>query len=214
MCCHFPEAAPSASGRGQKERSSLVRSNCIRDTQIHLLLPPSATREGPPPPLALHALCKDRAGHHIHRDCLPLYISILCNCLHPALLQHICQLRIYPLMSHQARARLIPLCHSVGSAKVKALQTGQCHWREDPRFSAIEQHGLNYGLVEFCRNARGDILTPQHLPDRSPQFASFSSSSFFLAGCCHHSPLPPPPQPPRARWGGGPRRTPMNSTGS
>ena len=86
----------------------------------------------------------------------------------------------------QPPARLILLCHSVGGAKMKALQTSQCHRREDQRFAAIEQHSLHQGLVEFFRNTRGGHSYFSTPAQHGLKWLGLFANEYGLPGCHHH----------------------------
>ena len=68
---------------------------------------------------------------------------------------------------------VMPHRHPVGCTDVEPIETCQSGHREDPRFAAVEYHGLNHRFVEFCRDKRGDIFRPEHLPDTSPSGSGF-----------------------------------------
>ncbi len=59
------------------------------DVQIQGLLPPPKAQYFPLLVLALHAFVKNRAGHHVHCNCLPTDIDVFLQCAHPQLFQRV-----------------------------------------------------------------------------------------------------------------------------
>ena len=87
--------------------------------------------------------------HHILKNHLPPDTNIVCNGVHPTLLEHVAGGEVDPHMIWSS-PRFMFLSHMLGCLDVKPLQPRHCGLCEVPRLAAVKEDRLHNRLVDLC----------------------------------------------------------------